>query len=62
MWGREEWGRVLWSDETKINLFNPDGGLFVRRPVGTRFKQRYTKGTVKFQGGNIMVWGKINQI
>ena len=62
MWGREEWGRVLWSDETKINLFNPDGSLFVRRPVGTRFEQRYTKGTVKFQGGNIMVWGKINQI
>uniref|UniRef100_A0A914MWW3 Transposase n=1 Tax=Meloidogyne incognita TaxID=6306 RepID=A0A914MWW3_MELIC len=58
-WGREQWGRVLWSDETKINLFTPDGGHFIRRPVGTRYKLKYTKATVKFQGGNIMVWGCI---
>uniref|UniRef100_A0A915ED36 Transposase n=1 Tax=Ditylenchus dipsaci TaxID=166011 RepID=A0A915ED36_9BILA len=28
-----------------------------RRPVNKRFDPKYTKGTVKFGGGNIMVWG-----
>lgn len=49
--------KVLFSDETKINKFINDAGGYVRRPVGKRLDPRYTVGTVKFGGGNIMVWG-----
>ena len=34
-----------------------DGRGYVRRPVGKRFAKEYAIGTVKFGGGNIMVWG-----
>ena len=57
-WTPAQWGKILWSDESHFNLFNSDGGLFVRRPPGKRYDQKYTKGTVKFDGGGIMVWGK----
>lgn len=57
-WTRQDWGRVLWSDETKINLYHPDGGLMIRRPVGMRYRLKYCKPTVKFGAGNIMVWGR----
>ena len=58
--GTKQIGPVLWSDETKINLYNPDGGFFVRRPMGSRFVSKYTRATVKFGGGNIMVWGNMS--
>lgn len=51
------WKNVLWSDETKINLFGSDGKQFVRRPVNMPLHPKYTKKTIKFGGGNIMVWG-----
>ena len=53
-----EWARVIWSDEARMNLHNPDGNFFVRRPAGTRYEEKYVKKTVKFNGGSIMVWGK----
>lgn len=54
---RENWKNVLWSDETKINLFGSDGKMFVRRPKNKAFDSRYTKKTVKHGGGSIMIWG-----
>uniref|UniRef100_A0A915DWJ3 Tc1-like transposase DDE domain-containing protein n=1 Tax=Ditylenchus dipsaci TaxID=166011 RepID=A0A915DWJ3_9BILA len=44
-------------DESKFNMIGSDGKGYVRRPVNKRFDPKYTKGTVKFGGGNIMVWG-----
>lgn len=55
--GSKKWRNVLWSDETKINLFGNDCQRNVRRPKGKRFHIRFTKKTVKHGGGNIMVWG-----
>lgn len=57
-WTKDDWGKVLWSDETKFNLHNPDGGQFVRRPVNTRYESKYVKSTLKFGAGNVMAWGK----
>uniref|UniRef100_A0A914E9J0 Transposase Tc1-like domain-containing protein n=1 Tax=Acrobeloides nanus TaxID=290746 RepID=A0A914E9J0_9BILA len=48
-WTKEDWSRILWSDETKFNLFNPDG-----RPIRMRYKPRYVRPTVKFGGGSLM--------
>lgn len=55
--GIKKWRNVLWSDETKINLRGSDGKLFVRRPENNEFKRKFTKTTVKYGGGGIMVWG-----
>lgn len=54
---KKYWRNVLWSDETKINLFGMDGRHFVRRPPGEAFNPKYTRPTVKHGGGSIMIWG-----
>jgi hypothetical protein len=48
---------ILGSDESKFNLYSDDGKGYVRRPINQRYNKRYTTATVKFGGGNIMVWG-----
>lgn len=56
-WTSKEWSNVLWSDETKFNLVASDGIRYVRRPINKRFDVRYQIPTVKYGGGNVMVWG-----
>lgn len=56
-WPVTKWRNVLWSDETKINLFGSDSLLkYIRRPEGKQFDPRYMIKTVKHGGGNITVW------
>lgn len=57
-WTSEQWTRVLWSDESKFNLFSSDGIRYVRRPPGQRYSPRYQVPTIKHGGGSVMVWGK----
>lgn len=54
---RAQWQNVLWSDETKVNLFGSDSVGRVRRPPNKEFDCRYAVKTVKHGGGNIKVWG-----
>ena len=56
-WTVIDWGKVLWSDESKFNLWNPDGGMWVRRPKGKRYDPAYVRPTVKYGGGSVMAWG-----
>ena len=56
-WTTKQWSRVVWSDESKFNLFASDGIRYVRRPNGEMMNVKYTLPTVKHGGGNIMVWG-----
>lgn len=56
-WTIADWKKVLWSDESKFNLFGSDGKKYVRRPKNDRFNQRYQIPTVKHGGGSVMVWG-----
>lgn len=51
------WKRILWSDESKFNMFGSDGKRYVRRPVNAAFNPRYTIKTIKHGGGSVMVWG-----
>lgn len=56
-WSETRWNSVLFSDESKFNLFSSDGILWVRRPKNKRFDPKYTLGTIKHGGGNVQVWG-----
>ncbi len=51
------WNHVLWSDETKINLFGSDGVKRVVRKLGEEYKDKCVLPTVKSGGGSVMVWG-----
>jgi len=56
-WTVEDWKRVIWSDETKINRLGSDGREWVWKKPGSMLTEQHVKGTVKFGGGNIMIWG-----
>ncbi|KAL2099419.1 hypothetical protein ACEWY4_005899 [Coilia grayii] len=51
------WRRVLWSDETKFELFGHNDHCYVWRNKGEACKPENTKPTVKHGGGSIMLWG-----
>ena len=57
-WTVEDWKRVLWSDETKINRIGSDGKVYVWKTRGEPSSDCTTTPTVKHGGGNnLMVWG-----
>ncbi|CAD6191162.1 unnamed protein product [Caenorhabditis auriculariae] len=56
-WTRQDWNKILWSDESKFLLFGSDGIQWVRRPIGSRYHPKYQLPTVKHGGGSCMVWG-----
>lgn len=56
-WTVEDWKRVIWSDETKINRFGSDSNHRVWKYPGEGIKNHHVHKTVKFGGGSIMIWG-----
>lgn len=54
------WKNVIFSDECKFNLKCSDGRIKVWRNKGTRLNKKNIKETVKFGGGNVMVWGCVS--
>ena len=56
-WNYEDWCKVVWSDESKFNLFGSDGKEYCWKKKGEALKDRHVKGTVKFGGGGVFVWG-----
>jgi hypothetical protein len=54
-----DWERVIFSDESKFNLFGSDGLQYCWRKKGQALDPRYTKKQVKHGGGKVMVWGCI---
>lgn len=51
------WSSVLWSDETKIELFGHNDVAFIWRKKGEAFNPKNTIPTVKHGGGNVIFWG-----
>ena len=33
-WRMDDWHKVVWSDESKFNVFGSDGRVYIRRRVG----------------------------
>ena len=53
------WNHVLWSDESKINLFGSDGVKHVWRQTGEEYKDKCVLPTVKHGGGSVCgVWSE----
>jgi hypothetical protein len=51
------WRNVLWSDETKIELFGHDDHRYVWRKKGEACKPKNIIPNVKHGRGSIIVWG-----
>ncbi len=49
--------KILWSDETKVELFGLNSKWYVWRKPGTAHHLSNTVPTVKHGGGSIMLWG-----
>ncbi len=49
--------RVLWLDETKIQLFDINSAHRVSRRRNAAYDPKNTIPTVKHGGGNIILWG-----
>lgn len=56
-WTLEDWKRVVWSDETKINRLGSDGRKWVWKKPGSAIKDQHVQKTVKHGGGSLMMWG-----
>ncbi len=51
------WDSILWSDETKINVFGTDGFKTVWRCKGEEYKEKCMVPAVKHGGGSVLMWG-----
>ena len=56
-WTHADWGRVLFTNETKICRFESNGSRWVWVDFGEELSERNTQGTLKYGGGSIMIWG-----
>ncbi|KAK3517308.1 hypothetical protein QTP70_002953 [Hemibagrus guttatus] len=53
----EDWENVIWSDETKIELFGKNSTCRVWRRKNAELHPKNTIPSVKHGGGNIILWG-----
>lgn len=56
-WTLDDWKRVIFSDETKINRFNSDGRTWYWSKDPSVLNEKSVKPTVKYGGGGVMMWG-----
>ena len=53
----EFWKNVVWSDESKFNLFGSDGKVMVWKTPHEEFDRKCTIPTIKHGGDSFIVWG-----
>jgi len=56
-WTIEDWKKIIWSDECKFILVDSNGRQYCWKKSNEPLDKRHIKPTIKFGGGNIMVWG-----
>lgn len=58
-WRLQNWRRVIFSDESRFQLYRADGRQRVYRRYGERFARCAVSQVDRFGGGSVMVWGAI---
>jgi hypothetical protein len=59
-WTVDDWKKVVWSDECKINCFGSDGRRWCWKTKGRKqIEDRTVQGTIQGGGGCVMVWGSM---
>lgn len=56
-WTQKDWENVLFTDESKFEIFGGKRRLFVRRRKGEAALPQCTTSSVKHGGGSVNVWG-----
>ena len=56
-WMVEDWGKIIFSAESKFNLYKSDGRTYARRNSSEALNPCCIQQTVKHGGGSVMVWG-----
>ena len=56
-WTLDQSKSVLWSDESKFEIFGSNRRVFVRHRVGERMISACVVPTMKHGGGGVMMWG-----
>lgn len=56
-WTGENWKQVLWTDESKFEMFGQKRRIYVRRGSSEKMHPDAITPTVKHGGGSVMVWG-----
>lgn len=56
----EFWKRVIFTDESKYQIFGSDGRKFVWRKANTEVDPKNLTPTVKHGGGSVLVWGAMS--
>ena len=56
-WTVSDWSKVVWSDESKFQIFGSDGRQYCWKREGEPLKDAHIKPTVKFGDGSVFVWG-----
>ena len=60
-WSEKDWLHVVFTDESKFNLFGSNGRMYCQRRPGEEFLERNVQKKVKHGGGSLMVWGCLTQ-
>lgn len=55
-WTKEDWNKVIWSDESFFTVDRHLGGLRVFREDNKRYETRNIVPTRKWDGGGVLVW------
>ena len=55
-WTVEDWSKVIWSDESKFQIFGSDGKQYYWKRPEEPLNRFHIKPTVKFGGGSVMIW------
>jgi transposase len=59
-WTLKIWNKILFSDETKINLFSSDGRVKVWRKPKSALDNKNILPTTKHGNGGLMIWGCVS--
>ena len=56
-WSQDFWENILWTDETKVDLFGRSASPYIRHNTNTAFWKKKIIPAVKHGGRSVMVWG-----